>query len=76
MPWSRKLSAPLVLKDGRVISTLGQAREMMLSVPPDVRREPVWRYITEFLDDAAADKASVAHVEELLLRGLKAARMI
>jgi len=33
MPWSRKLATPIVLKDGRMIATLGEAREMMLSVP-------------------------------------------
>jgi hypothetical protein len=33
MSWSRKLANPIVLKDGRTIATLGDAREMMLSLP-------------------------------------------
>jgi hypothetical protein len=31
MPWSRKLSAPIVLMNGRSIATLEQARAFMLS---------------------------------------------
>jgi hypothetical protein len=27
MPWSRKFPTPIVLKDGRTIATLGEARE-------------------------------------------------
>jgi hypothetical protein len=38
MPWTRKLSEPLILKDGRTLATLGEAREMMLSLPPIHRR--------------------------------------
>jgi hypothetical protein len=33
MPWTRKLAAPIVLKNGRKIATLGQARELMLALP-------------------------------------------
>jgi hypothetical protein len=76
MPWSRKLAEPIALKDGRTIATLGDAREMMLSIPPNHRQDAVWRYHAELLDEAAADRASVAEVEEMLLRGLRAAGLL
>jgi hypothetical protein len=34
MNWSHKLAKPITLNDGRTILTLGEAREMMLSLPP------------------------------------------
>jgi hypothetical protein len=76
MPWSRPLSTPIELKDGRTIATLAEVREIMLSIPLHVRRSDVWRYVAELLDDAANDKAAVTEVEEMLVRGLTAARMI
>jgi hypothetical protein len=76
MLWSLKLAQPIALKDGRTIATLGQAREMMLSVPPNHRQGAVWRYVAELLTEAAADRASVAEVEEMLLRGLKGAGLL
>jgi len=33
MTWSRKLAKPIALKDGRTISTLGEAHETMRSPP-------------------------------------------
>jgi hypothetical protein len=74
MPWSHKLTKPIVLKDGRTIATLGQAREMMLSIPIDRRRGEMWRYIAELLNEAARDSTASAHVETeaQLIRALKA----
>jgi hypothetical protein len=76
MPWTRKFAEPITLKDGRTIATLGEAREMMLSVPPYHRQGAVWRYAAELLDEAAADRASVVEVEEILWRGLRTAGLI
>jgi hypothetical protein len=56
MPWSSKLSAPIVLQDGRAIATLNQARELLLSMPPLQRETFLWRYIAKALDDAASDR--------------------
>jgi hypothetical protein len=47
MPWSSKLSAPIVLQDGRAIATLNQARELLLSMPPLQRETFLWRYIVQ-----------------------------
>jgi hypothetical protein len=74
MPWSRQFSAPITLKDGRMIATLGQAREMMLSLSPVRRRCDVWRHAADLLNEAAADHSYVPHAEAeaLFLRALKA----
>jgi hypothetical protein len=63
MPWSRELATPITLKDGRTIATLGQAREMMLSLPIDHRRGNMWRYTADLLNEAAADNSYVPHTE-------------
>jgi hypothetical protein len=63
MPWSRKLTTPIILKDGRTIATLSQAREMMLSLPMEHRRGNMWRYTADLLNDAAADNSYVPHTE-------------
>jgi hypothetical protein len=73
MRWTRKLSEPITLKDGRTLATLGEAREMMLSLPPIHRRGEVWRYAAELLKVAAADRSYVPHpeAEAQLARALK-----
>jgi hypothetical protein len=42
MPWSREFSAPIALKDGRSITTLGQGRAMMLNLPVRHQVRPYW----------------------------------
>ena len=78
MPWSRKLATPIVLKDGRTIATLGEAREMMLSLSPVRRRADMWRYTADLLNVAAADNSYVPHTEAeaQFLRSLKAEGLI
>jgi hypothetical protein len=78
MPWSRKLAKPIVLKDGRTIATLGQAREMMLSLSPVRRRAEMWRYTADLLSEAAADNSYVPHAEAeaQFLRALKTEGLI
>jgi hypothetical protein len=72
MPWSRQLSVPIVLKDGRVIATLGYAREMMLAIPALHREEAIWRTTADLLNEAAAFQDLVPDTEDQLLRALKA----
>jgi hypothetical protein len=76
MPWSRRLNNPIALKDGRTVATLAHMRELTLSIPVEVRRGGPWRYIPELLKEAAADRASVTAVEEMLLRGLRVAGLL
>jgi hypothetical protein len=76
MPWDRRFGIPIALLDGRTITTLSDAREVLLTVKPTARRGAVWRYLSTLLIDAAADRASMTEVEEVLLRGLNSERMI
>jgi hypothetical protein len=76
MTWARKLAKPIALKDGCKIETLGEAREMMLSLPPIHRRSPVWRFAAELLNYVAADRASVSDAEAQFTRALKAEGLI
>jgi hypothetical protein len=76
MPWERRFGKPIALIDGRLISTLSDAREIMLTVAPHAQRGAAWRYIAELLKEAAAGRASVAEVEEMLVRALHAKQMI
>jgi hypothetical protein len=78
MPWSRTLSEPIVLKDGRTIATLGQAREMLLSLPIAHRRGNMWRYTADLLNKAAADNFYVPHTEAeaQFMRSLKTEGLI
>ena len=76
MPWDRRFGIPIALLDGRTITTLSDAREVLLTVEPTARRGAVWRYLSTLLIDAAADRASMIEVEEILLRGLNSERMV
>jgi hypothetical protein len=76
MSWSRPLTTPIVLKDGRTVTTFAEVRELMVSIPPRYRQGAVWRYVGELLSEAANDRAMVAEVEEMLLRGLKGAGLL
>jgi hypothetical protein len=53
MAWTRKLTAPIILKDGRTIATVGGARAVMLSLPERLRRNEHWLYAVELLLEAA-----------------------
>jgi hypothetical protein len=76
MPWSRNLTTPITLKDGRTIATLSEAREMMLSLSPSQRRLAVWRFTSLMLADVAIDDARLEEAELLLTRALKVERLL
>ena len=61
MPWSRKLAIAITLKDGRAITNLSQARELMLSLPIAHRRGDMWRNTARLLNEAAADSSYIPH---------------
>jgi hypothetical protein len=57
MPWSRKLSQPITLGDGRIFMTPRDAAEFMLNLPELQRNNPHWRFATEAMLRAAQPNA-------------------
>jgi hypothetical protein len=55
---------PIVLKDGRTVTTWEGVRELLLAIPPRYRQGAVWRYVGEVLKEAANDRATVEEVAE------------
>jgi hypothetical protein len=53
MSWSRKFAKPIILKDGRTIATLREARELILALPERTQQRPQWQYAGELLLNAA-----------------------
>jgi hypothetical protein len=76
MSWARKLAKPIVLKDGRKIATLADARAFVLSQTD--QEQLFWQYAAELLVDAAAngDERTVEDARAQLMRALKAERLI
>jgi hypothetical protein len=74
----RQLSAPITLRDGRTIATLGQAREMMFSLPPASRSKSTWRIAASLLSESAADNshAKLVDAETELSLALKIERLL
>jgi hypothetical protein len=71
MGWSRKLSPPLVLGNGRALKTLSDARDMILGLPEDQQRAPHWLHAGELLLYAAEnDKEAVDDARMQLSRAL------
>jgi hypothetical protein len=71
MTWSRKLIPPLVLKDGRVLETLSDAREMILGLAEGRQCAPYWQHAAELLLYAAEiEKEAIDDVRAQLNRAL------
>lgn len=71
MTWSRKLIPPLVLKDGRVLETLSDTRDMILGLPEGQQRAPYWQHAAElFLYAAEIEKKAIDDVRAQLSRAL------
>jgi hypothetical protein len=73
MAWTRNLTPPIVLKDGRVLETLSDVREVMLSLPERHLQNGHWVYAGQLLMAAATDKGVSMHeVQQQLSIALKA----
>jgi hypothetical protein len=74
MPWNARLRHPIPLSDSRVLRTLADARDMVLSLPERDQREDKWQVLAKLLMSAAqADNlaltAIVTHrIQEALRR--------
>ncbi len=76
MPWSRKLTQPIVLKDGRTIATLGDAREIMLTLRNLRYGNPHWPAAAEMLARAVDSPSAMDDASAAMLRALKADGLI
>jgi hypothetical protein len=56
MAWTRDLTPPLVLKDGRALKTLCDARDMILGLLEGQQRAPFWRHAADLLVYAAENE--------------------
>jgi hypothetical protein len=72
MPWSRPLSEPIVLKDGRVTVTLNDARVVMRSLPARSQSSEVWVYALGLMLEAATSDSPIDETAAQLRRALKA----
>jgi hypothetical protein len=71
MAWSRKLIPPLLLKDGRELKTLSDAREMILGLLDGQHRAPYWQHAAELLLYAAEnEKEAIDDVRAQPMRAL------
>jgi hypothetical protein len=76
MTWARKLTAPIILKDGRMIATLGEARAVMLSLPERRQHNELWLYVGALLSEAAVAGGSLSIARAQLARALKAEGLV
>jgi hypothetical protein len=76
VPWERRFDAPIALLDGRRVSTLSHAHEVLGTIGPPAQHPAAWRYLGELLKKAAAGRAPMTEVEEMLMRALHAERMV
>jgi hypothetical protein len=53
MPWSRKFTKPIVLKDGHKIATIGDARDLMASLAAGLQDDPDWNVAGDLLQTAS-----------------------
>lgn len=72
MPWIRKLSTPISLKDARVLTTLADARQFVLDLPAPQSRNARWRYAAQLLLDASRKQSALANAEAQLKIALDA----
>jgi hypothetical protein len=75
MPWSDPFWKPIKLNDGRLLTTLGDARELIATLPALKQAEGHWQDADEMLVRAegapsARDNALAAMVRSLRIEGL------
>jgi hypothetical protein len=76
MPWTRKLTKPVVLIDRRSIATLSEARDLMFTLPESSQTVVVWQFAHRLMGEAANDKGALPDAEAQLARALKAEGLI
>ena len=72
MRWTSKLPKPIVLKDGRTIASLIQARDFLGTIPALHLKNAHWEYSSDLLYDAAHNDDVVGTAYDQFLRALRA----
>jgi hypothetical protein len=76
MTWQTKLLSPIALNNGRTLSTLSEARSLILALPEGRRRSEQWQYALGLLSDTAASSSNRKRTFDQLCRALKADGLI
>jgi hypothetical protein len=76
MTWARKLAAPIVLKDGRIIATVGEARAVMQSLPEQRQHDERWLSVGALLLEAALAKGSLSIARAQFIAAKRRARCV
>jgi hypothetical protein len=78
MPWTRKLTVPVRLKNGRVLATLAEVRELLMTLPLERQRALHWRYVEEIMAEISGSPVSerVRDLTPPLICALEAEGMI
>ena len=64
MTWSRTLSKPITLDDGRTFTTLRDAADFAITLSERQRADPAWQYAIELMMKAARTGASPVDLQE------------
>jgi hypothetical protein len=76
MPWTNPFWKPIKLNDGGVLSTLGEARELIAMLPALKQAEGHWRDADEMLVRAEAAPSAMDDALAAMVRALKAEGLI
>ena len=68
--WSRKLSRPLHTTDGKVLTTLADARAYAVALPEQYSSRLHWQRAAQLMLDAAADASNIEAASKQIERAL------
>jgi hypothetical protein len=76
MAWDARFWKPIKLNDGRVLTTLTDARELIVTLPILKQIEDHWQQADEMLVRAAAAPSANDDALAAMVRALKSERLI
>jgi hypothetical protein len=78
MDWNQRFARPIVLNDGRRITSLIQASNFLTGLRPPQWRDTSWKYATDLIYDAACapDRTVLASAGQQVRLVLKADGML
>jgi hypothetical protein len=76
MPWTDPFWKPIKLNDGRTLTTLGDARGLIATLPAPKQAEGRWQDADEMLVRAAAGPSAKDEALAAVVRALKAEGLI